>query len=389
MDSNSLISIISLIAVFVSVLLSFFLLTVPSERKLGNVLLAGFILLNAVDLSAWFIYGFTLKHPDVEIFRRSTSWLINPVFYLYALSICFSDFRLKVKHLLHALPFIVYNLVMLPKVYLADFTAKTSFIEHFGDGPASKIMLLAGHLQFAGYFIGVFLILRKYRKIYLENYADSRTITYKWLFQLTVVITVVHSIVTLKDILKFTVSTDIFNGAQIIVGINAVFILCWFVLKALYYPDLFRGINSKIQPADDLVLEDPLTSKLGKGVLSLQDQEDIQRIRDYMVQKEPYLEPALTIQDLADQINMPVKDLSILINNHLDQHFFDFVNAYRIEKAMKILRDPARTKLTILEILYEIGFNSKSSFNTSFKKQTDLTPTEYRKKYTKQSGYTG
>ena len=389
MDNNSLISIISLIAVFVSVLLSFFLLTVPSERKLGNVLLAGFILLNAIDLSAWFIYGFTIKHPDVEIFRRSTSWLINPVFYLYALSICFSDFRLKAKHLLHALPFIVYNLIMLPKVYLADFTAKTIFIEHSGDGPVSKIMLLAGHLQFAAYFIGVFLVLKKYRKIYLENYADSRTITYKWLFQLTVVITVVHSIVTLKDILRFTVSTDVFNGAQIIVGINAVFILCWFVLKALYYPDLFRGINSKIQPADNLVLEDPLTSELGKGILSLQDQEDIQRIRDYMVQKEPYLEPALTIQDLADQIDMPVKDLSILINNHLDQHFFDFVNAYRIEKAMKILRDPARAKLTILEILYEIGFNSKSSFNTSFKKQTNLTPTEYRKKYTKQSGFTG
>ncbi|MET4141375.1 AraC family transcriptional regulator [Pedobacter sp. UYP1] len=382
MDSKSLISIISLIAVFVSVLLSFFLLTVNSERKLGNVLLAGFILLNAIDLSAWFIYDFTKLHPDLELFRRSTSWLINPVFYLYALSICFSDFRLKAKHLLHALPFIGYNLLLLPKFYLTDIKQKSFFLEHYGDGSAAKIMLLAGHLQFACYFIGVFLVLRKYRKIYLENYADSRTITYKWLFQLTVVITVVHSIVTLKDILKFTVSTDVFNGAQIIVGINAVFILCWFILKALYYPDLFRGIDSTIQPAENLVLEDHLANQPIKGVLSLQDQKELQRIRDYMVQKEPYLEPALTIQDLANQINMPVKDLSILINNHLDQHFFDFVNVYRIEKAMKILKDPAKAKLTILEILYEIGFNSKSSFNTSFKKHTDLTPTEYRKKYT-------
>ncbi|WP_198163615.1 helix-turn-helix domain-containing protein [Pedobacter cryoconitis] len=115
--------------------------------------------------------------------------------------------------------------------------------------------------------------------------------------------------------------------------------------------------------------------------MSVQDQKELQRIRDYMFQKEPYLEPALTIQDLASQVNMPVKDLSILINNHLDQHFFDFVNAYRIEKAMKILKDPAKAKLTILKILYEIGFNSKSSFNTSFKKHTYLTPTEYRKKY--------
>ncbi|MBB6270519.1 AraC-like DNA-binding protein [Pedobacter cryoconitis] len=48
---------------------------------------------------------------------------------------------------------------------------------------------------------------------------------------------------------------------------------------------------------------------------------------------------------------------------------------------MKILKDPARSNLTILEVLYEIGFNSKSSFNTSFKKHTNLTPTAYRQKH--------
>jgi len=67
-----------------------------------------------------------------------------------------------------------------------------------------------------------------------------------------------------------------------------------------------------------------------------------------------------------------------LINHHMDQHFFDFVNEYRIQKAMNILKDKSKKELTILEILYEVGFNSKSSFNTSFKKYTRLTPTEYR-----------
>jgi AraC-like DNA-binding protein len=62
----------------------------------------------------------------------------------------------------------------------------------------------------------------------------------------------------------------------------------------------------------------------------------------------------------------------------MDQHFFDFVNEYRIQKAMGILKDQSRSQLTVLEILYEVGFNSKSSFNTSFKKHTNLTPTAYR-----------
>ena len=98
-----------------------------------------------------------------------------------------------------------------------------------------------------------------------------------------------------------------------------------------------------------------------------------------MVEKEPFLEPSLTIQELAHQVNIPVRDLSVLINHHINQHFFDFVNEYRVKKAMTILKDPTKKEVTDLEILYEVGFNSKSSFNTAFKKHTGNTPTEYRK----------
>ncbi|MBB5637724.1 AraC-like DNA-binding protein/uncharacterized membrane protein [Pedobacter cryoconitis] len=381
MSNNNLISIISLIAVFVSLLLAFFLLTVSTKNKLANILLASFIILNAIDLSGWFIFYITKDYPNIEVFRWSTSWLINPLFYLYALSICFSDFRLKIKHLLHAIPFLLDNLVLLFKVYVVDLASKIHFLENYRDSAMRQILLIGGHLQFAYYIIAIFFILRRYKKIYQENYTDNTTITYKWLFQLTVVIVIVHSIVMFKDFLMFNGSNDVFNKAQIIVGINAVFILCWFVLKALYSPDLFRGIDSRIQPAGNLATETAVNTQIVKGIVSLENKEDILRIKEYMVQHEPYLEPSLTIQDLADQINVPVRDLSILINNQLGQHFFDFVNEYRIEKAMKILKDPARSNLTILEVLYEIGFNSKSSFNTSFKKHTNLTPTAYRQKH--------
>jgi len=68
-----------------------------------------------------------------------------------------------------------------------------------------------------------------------------------------------------------------------------------------------------------------------------------------------------------------------MINHHLNKHFFDFVNEFRIEKAKSLLTNPAKQDLTIQEILYEVGFNSKSSFNTAFKKHCGLTPTQYRK----------
>ena len=107
--------------------------------------------------------------------------------------------------------------------------------------------------------------------------------------------------------------------------------------------------------------------------------EQIQNLESYMVKEEPFLEPSLTVKSLSEKIDIPHRELSILINQELGQHFFDFINKYRIEKAMSILKDPSKKKHTILETLYEVGFNSKSSFNTAFKKHTGKTPTAYRK----------
>ena len=103
------------------------------------------------------------------------------------------------------------------------------------------------------------------------------------------------------------------------------------------------------------------------------------KLQSYMIEKKPFLNPSITIQKISDDVNIPVRDLSLLINHKLGQHFFDFINKYRIENAMTILNDSKKNKVTILEILYEVGFNSKSSFNTAFKKHTGTTPTEYRK----------
>ncbi|WP_159949816.1 helix-turn-helix domain-containing protein [Polaribacter septentrionalilitoris] len=98
-----------------------------------------------------------------------------------------------------------------------------------------------------------------------------------------------------------------------------------------------------------------------------------------MSKNKPYLNPSLSIRNLAAELNMNSRELSVLINQNLNQHFFDFVNEYRIEEAKSILKNPVKKEFTVLEILYEVGFNSKSSFNTAFKKHTGTTPTQFRK----------
>jgi YesN/AraC family two-component response regulator len=99
-----------------------------------------------------------------------------------------------------------------------------------------------------------------------------------------------------------------------------------------------------------------------------------------MESSKPYLEPELTLDQLASRLSLKPRILSQTINEILGQNFFDFINRFRIKEASRLLTNPPDEKTTIQEIYYEAGFHSKSSFNTLFKKYTGLTPREFRKK---------
>jgi AraC-like DNA-binding protein len=388
MEKFNLLSILSLIVVLISILYSLFLFTVKTRNKLANVLLGLFILFNAIDISAWFLDQYMLDHLNWLLFKSRLSWLINPLFYLYALALCYSDFRLRPAHLLHAIPLVVANLVLIPRFYVLDEAAKVQFLEAYRQSPDYIIGNVLGHLQFVFYIIGIYLVLGKYKRIFLENYADAGSITYRWLFQLVTIVTVVHFIVWLKDLVGYTGHDGFFANAQLLVGLNATLLLCWFVLKALYNPTLFRTVDPDIPPVEKMVLANPVSQPrvreqaVDQPAMEVPVNQEVERkvgdLKSFMDRHEPFLEPSLTVHGLAMQMKMPARDLSILINHHLGQHFFDFINEYRIRKAMTILKDPAGQELNIQEVFYEVGFNSKSSFNTAFKKYAGMTPTQYR-----------
>ena len=95
--------------------------------------------------------------------------------------------------------------------------------------------------------------------------------------------------------------------------------------------------------------------------------------------EKPYLDGDITLQKLAKALGISPHHLSQTINEHLKQNFFDFINTYRIEEAKRMLLDPAKKHYSILAVSEEVGFNSKSAFNTAFKKQVKMTPSEFRK----------
>jgi AraC-like DNA-binding protein/uncharacterized membrane protein YjjP (DUF1212 family) len=380
MDKTNILNTITLITIFVMLLLAFFLLTVNAKNKLSNRLFAGFLLLTTFDLTSFLTGNYFETNLNFEIFRMTISLLIMPVFYLYIKAVCYSDFRLKSKHLLLLIPFALANLVFIPRFYWATATESISIYEHFKQMPEIRFFYILGELQYAFYIIWVFIILKKYKEIYLENYTNVNNSSYKWLFQMMVFFLIAHCIVIFKSLIRYTDYNVLFNSSNVIISAIALLISCWFVLKALNNPELFKGVDSNMLLVNEVLnTKDSATAREHfetpkSEAIALQ----IELVKKHVLENEPYLEPSLTIQELAKQVSIPVRDLSVLINHHMNQHFFDFVNEFRIEKAKQILKDSSKSKHTVLEILYEVGFNSKSSFNTAFKKHTNKTPTEFR-----------
>jgi AraC-like DNA-binding protein len=377
MDKINLLIIVTVISLFISLFLAFFLFTVKTKHKTSNSLFAIFLILTAIDTSQS-LFDLVVDGPsNLGMLRSLSAFLQIPIFYLYVVSVCYSDFRLKPKYLIHLLPFLIANLVLLPRFYAVDLASKINFIKNYQSMIEIQFNHILIHVQLIVYIIAVFVVLRKTKKLYLENNAGTTSIdSYNWLFQFTIVLTVLYLVAILKNIFKF--SDYLYISEWIKIGLLSfqLLIICWYLFKALNNPSLFRNIDSKLKLVSDIISEEKNNG--GLVVNEKEYNEELLKLKHYMVAEKPFLNPSLTIQDVSAAIEIPVRDLSLLINHKLEQHFYDFVNTYRIENAMDILKDNSKSKVTVLEILYEVGFNSKSSFNTAFKKHTGNTPTAYR-----------
>lgn len=102
------------------------------------------------------------------------------------------------------------------------------------------------------------------------------------------------------------------------------------------------------------------------------------RLEAIMADKRPFLDGELSLEDLARRVDLSAHQLSEVINIYSGKNFAWYVNAYRVDSAMEtLLREP---DLSVLEVAYASGFNSKSAFNAAFRAQAGMTPTEYRRR---------
>jgi AraC-like DNA-binding protein len=149
-------------------------------------------------------------------------------------------------------------------------------------------------------------------------------------------------------------------------------------------PSVFAAIKGSDENASSPVLPKLIVHRpAGKYVNSGLSQKDIAAIRKTLKQvteeQKPYLDPGLTINDLAALVKCNRHHLSQVMNESLESSFYDYVNHYRVEEAKQLLMLPGKENYKIASIAYEAGFNSLSTFNEIFRKRTGITPSQYRK----------
>ena len=377
MENDFILQIITAILCFVSILFGVFLLFVKSKNKLGNRILALFIFVRAIDASVLIYGNYIDLHPALDVLRHDIGGFFqSPLLFLFVLSIIYKNFKLKIKHLLLSVPFIIATLFSIPRYYLYYLGFNNTLLDNFPLSFEITLTYTLAVLQNLGLILVTFFILIRYKKILLENYSNTDNYNYRWLFHLNIISSFLFLAALIKNIYKFQdTPVNVVSLRILVMSISLIFI-CWLVYKALSAPKLFRGIDSKLQL---ISTNGSLTVNNSEKAHNELISNKINQLKSYMLEKEPYLDSELTIANLANQLEMNVTDLSIIINHKLSKNFHTFINEYRISNAKTLLKDASK-KHTIQEILYKVGFNSKSSFNVSFKELTGLTPSQYKNK---------
>jgi AraC-like DNA-binding protein len=222
------------------------------------------------------------------------------------------------------------------------------------------------HLLILFYIIPSFRVIKNYRSNIKNSFSSVEKINLSWM----IFVLAGFSIKWSADVwLYLNGILGIPEEYPLIISRLFLFLFVNIIIyKGLKQPEIFSGIV-ETQP-----LKKPFLSK------SLEE-EYLEKLSSYMDEKKPFLNPDLTLMDLAEQVSIPYRALSEVINNKLKQNFYDYINSYRISESKKLLPEKNGRFKTVLEILYEVGYNSKSSFNNAFKKFTGMTPTEYRKSF--------
>jgi hypothetical protein len=239
---------IVLVVFFSHLLVATFLCSLSTGNLLNHKLLAAYLLVVVIDLSNIIFNDFYQAYPDLDMLRFNISLFMGPTLYLYVKSTIYNDFKLKIKHFVHTIPYAIAYLVMIPNFFSVDNASKQLWYDNFTDVPELTFIHFMTFVQLGLYLLVIYKHLIRYRKVVVENYSDADRLNKRWLTQLIFLFTLIYIIGLGRMFFRFSIYHD-YDYERLVQLIMITFMLlsiCWILWQALHKPELFTGVSSTI-----------------------------------------------------------------------------------------------------------------------------------------------
>jgi len=301
-------------------------------------------------------------------------FLHGPLLWFYIKSLTSQHFRFRPVYLLHFLPFFLVILGLSLNLYFLSAEQKIEIDRHaaFQKDWLYPAVLAGVALFSQGYFVWGLLLLKQYRKKIKGYFSKLEDVDLRWLRFFLFLSVATYGFNSLMYILDYAFNLLPYGAMHL----TAFVVASLFILVLGFYG--LRQGNIFVSREIKIDLNRALEISFSSEKLETSEEQFIQKLLDFMKAEKPFLDPELTIARLADLLGSGPERLSAILNGRLNKNFFDFVNHYRVEEYKKQVLNPSNSKLSLLGIAWDCGFNSKATFNRVFKQLTGNTPGEYR-----------
>jgi AraC-like DNA-binding protein len=303
----------------------------------------------------------------IEFVSNISCFLVAPFFYL---SISFYTNPLRKFHKKDFLHFVYAFIFSLFLIYSLIQLSDKTVNETSSFSISSLLFILVFVIQLMLYTFYSLKKIRKHQKSIELFSSNTDKINLKWL----------------QDIVYGVLLLIVFWAFDLLFGFSELIPFPFFnllILVSVYYI-AYKSINQKdVFSFDESQKKEILdiieNTEIKKKLISDEKLDKLKIELLYLMEsKKLFLDSELNLIKLSSLSDIPIHQLSYTINNGFNENFFIFVNQFRIEEAKKLLLDPEMNYLSILGIGFEVGFKSKTVFNTTFKKITGITPTEFK-----------
>ena len=334
-----------------------------------------------------------IEWNDMAIFLAPLGYSANlalmPLLYLLVHRGFNPFYRFTFTGLLHFIPAFLFFAIISIYLFLLPANEYPHFIaiENIGRGSwVSNVNYLILLIQLGCYLFVIFRYLRRVKHYICDHYSDSELLRKVWIPRFILLFAVLF-IVAMSS---YAIWPRTYAWLNQLLNVVTIGYLLYSEL-AIAFSERYHAVTitaaiAAEAEADFITTEvhPPLPeSNNGKKEDAQLLNQYARQIDAYLATSEAYINPNLSLKDVAMEMGISSKNLSKAINSILGRNFFDLINSYRIEKSKRLLLSKKEKGLTLETIAEQCGFNSRFTFNIAFKKATGFTTSEWLKNYSK------